>query len=355
MPNDSIQMMIERYKKELMEFEKKRPQSKPVPPMPPAPPAPHNLPAPPKKPVPEPPVRPMQPSPPLRPVPSAPPVKPSDEPPRRPIEPIRPIPPSPPSRPTPPMSPVPPAPPSNPVPPENGARPPMPQPRTSGRGFLQTSDNEPSQAKQVSAETELSSDEDAVSVNANGDNNTELNNLTVLTDDETVYTPNDSGEENFTQNGNQYPPYNSESNEYDTYDELLRSDTKTGMLRVQTYVGDRLFPISNARVIVVKKLGGSDYTFYDEQTDSSGVVYGLTLPCPDKNLTEYPTALMPYETYNVWVEHPKYYKALFVDVLIFDGIETTQNVSLMLKKENEENDIVQIYTKDGMYDYNIEE
>ena len=315
MPKDSIQSMIERYKRELMEYEKRRPQ----------------------------PVGPAAPRPPMPPIPPMPPVAPP--PPQPPF--FRPAPPRPPFfRPT----------------------PPKPQPRA-------VSEDLPEEAQAVAEEAEMP----AVPVDAPLAEETVAVDVPVEeapvsvdapVDDSAVPTaapvqdalPVQNGmrmsaeEEGFQSNGDKYPPYGNPDNSYNSYEELLQANPKTGFLRVQTFAGNRVYPVGNARVTVVKRLGNEDYTFYDTQTDASGVIYGLTLPAPDRSLAAYPTAMMPYETYNVWVEHPNFYKAMFLDVLIFDGIETALQVELIPSGSGNDGgeDILKIYDKDGMTDYVIE-
>jgi len=84
-------------------------------------------------------------------------------------------------------------------------------------------------------------------------------------------------------------------------------------------------------VTVSKTVNGDTRDFYKERTDSSGVVYGMTLPAPDKALAAYPSAPPPSAAYDVTVEHPKYVTAKYKNCRVYDGAETVQSCELIPK------------------------
>ncbi|MGN0567317.1 MAG: hypothetical protein ACI4JR_01865, partial [Acutalibacteraceae bacterium] len=89
--------------------------------------------------------------------------------------------------------------------------------------------------------------------------------------------------------------------------------------------------VGNSRVVVCKKLNGENYCIYDRMTDASGIVDNLELPAPDKNLSMSPerNGMIPYATYDVYVEHPNFVKTFFENVPIFDGITSIQSVDMV--------------------------
>lgn len=91
------------------------------------------------------------------------------------------------------------------------------------------------------------------------------------------------------------------------FDEFKGECTKRGILRVETYSSNGLYPVGNSRVIVYKEIDGEKYYIYDSHTDSSGILDNLQLPAPDKSLSETEQGscgLAPYATYDIFVSHP---------------------------------------------------
>ena len=127
------------------------------------------------------------------------------------------------------------------------------------------------------------------------------------------------------------PPYNNGSvTEFQSKEAFLESNQKTGFLRVQVSAADQAFPIQNADVIVSKRFGNDDSVFFEEHTDASGIVNRVTLPAPDRVLSGAPSsALQPYSTYDISVTHPGFVTVLLKNAVIFDGIETIQQVVLI--------------------------
>ena len=97
------------------------------------------------------------------------------------------------------------------------------------------------------------------------------------------------------------------------FDEFKGECTKRGILRVETYSSNGLYPVGNSRVIVYKEIDGEKYYIYDSHTDSSGILDNLQLPAPDKSLSETEQGscgLAPYATYDIFVSHPGFILSL---------------------------------------------
>ena len=127
------------------------------------------------------------------------------------------------------------------------------------------------------------------------------------------------------------PPYNNGTvTEFQNKDAFLESNQKNGFLRVQVSAADQAFPIQNADVIVSKRFGNDDSVFFEEHTDASGIINRVTLPAPDRILSGAPSSvLQPYSTYDISVTHPGFVSVLLKNAVIFDGIETIQQVVLI--------------------------
>ncbi len=137
-----------------------------------------------------------------------------------------------------------------------------------------------------------------------------------------------------------------EENLYNTYDEFLNDNPQSGSLRVQAFVAGRAFPVSNVKVSVTKEIGGEPYLVAERMTDSSGIAGNITLPAPESNLSETPvTTQIPYATYDVLIEQPRYVTLLYKDVPIFDSIESIQPVEMRPRIEGMSNDMIVIDEK----------
>ncbi len=106
---------------------------------------------------------------------------------------------------------------------------------------------------------------------------------------------------------------------------------KKGLLRVETTASRGLYPVGNSRVVVYKTIDGQNYYIYDLFTDASGILDNLELPAPDKSFSTSPDdgGMVPYATYNVYVEHPGFAPTLFENVPVFDGIVSIQSVEMI--------------------------
>ena len=116
------------------------------------------------------------------------------------------------------------------------------------------------------------------------------------------------------------------------FDEFKGERNKRGILRVETYGSNGLYPVGNSRVVVYKEIDGEKYYIYDSHTDSSGILDNLQLPAPDKSLSETEQGsggLAPYATYDIFVSHPGFISTYLKNVPIFDSTVSIQSVEML--------------------------
>lgn len=116
------------------------------------------------------------------------------------------------------------------------------------------------------------------------------------------------------------------------FNEFKGERNKRGILRVETYSSNGLYPVGNSRVVVYKEIGGEKYYIYDSHTDSSGILDNLQLPAPDKSLSETEQGsggLAPYATYDLFVSHPGFVSTYFENIPIFDSTVSIQSVEML--------------------------
>lgn len=124
------------------------------------------------------------------------------------------------------------------------------------------------------------------------------------------------------------------------FDEFKGECNKRGILRVETYSSNGLYPVGNSRVIVYKEIDGEKYYIYDSHTDSSGILDNLQLPAPDKSLSETEQGLCglaPYATYDIFVSHPGFISTYLENVPIFDSTVSIQSVEMLPTVSGEQN------------------
>ncbi|MBR7100976.1 MAG: hypothetical protein IKC74_01685 [Clostridia bacterium] len=103
-----------------------------------------------------------------------------------------------------------------------------------------------------------------------------------------------------------------------------------GFLIVQTVTANGALPVENALVHVYEYGDGSDKdALYTQKTDISGKTDKLALSAVDKSLSLSPEAKTPYKAYNVRVYADGYYESEKINVPVFQGITSIQQVNLI--------------------------
>lgn len=135
--------------------------------------------------------------------------------------------------------------------------------------------------------------------------------------------------------------------------------TGVGRLIVQVFLANGAVPIQNAKVTITddNKNVVSELT-----TNNSGRTPSVELPAPSARLSLEPADIKPYSTYNIRVEYPGFYTEEFLNVPVFDRIESIQPVSMEAVSENslptdkivDERPTVQGPTRDENQPENIE-
>lgn len=110
---------------------------------------------------------------------------------------------------------------------------------------------------------------------------------------------------------------------------FLKDDAKYGFLKVTTYLSTTSSPIENVKVTISKSFSDYTYVFCVGFTDKSGSIDKITLPCPDKILSQKPSEKLPYAVYDLLAEHPNFHQAIPINPIIFDGITSVQLVEML--------------------------
>lgn len=119
--------------------------------------------------------------------------------------------------------------------------------------------------------------------------------------------------------------------EYADYQSFVAENSKTGKVKIQANRGQMAYPVPGVRVIITKRFGDGEYTFFSGLTDENGIIDDITLPAPprDNSLNFIlPDKAAVYFLRTLSSEYEDEGKELEV----FDGIKTVQPLSLTLRK-----------------------
>ncbi len=117
---------------------------------------------------------------------------------------------------------------------------------------------------------------------------------------------------------------------YNSLREFTEANPRRGTVRFRTYTARGALPVAGARIVVSKPIGGSDHIFYTMTTDMSGQTPMIMLPAPPKELSETPNGtIAPYSVYNVRVSADGYNDVVIGDLPVFEGVTSVQRVALV--------------------------
>jgi hypothetical protein len=106
--------------------------------------------------------------------------------------------------------------------------------------------------------------------------------------------------------------------------EFERENPKSGILRVETFLGGRALPVDGVNIVITHRIGDDDVVYYNVNTNEVGIVDGLTLPAPDASTSQSPNVPNPFATYDLYATRDSYLPIGPIEIQIFDGIKTIQ-------------------------------
>lgn len=116
-------------------------------------------------------------------------------------------------------------------------------------------------------------------------------------------------------------------NDSDTFRKDGQEKDGSGRLKIQAFAADGVYPVVAANVRVYKK--GSSTPYFEGYTDSSGIIDEIVLPAPSGVNTDVPPETEPFFKYDIVITHPKFITKRYIDVPIFDNINSIQTVQLV--------------------------
>lgn len=124
-------------------------------------------------------------------------------------------------------------------------------------------------------------------------------------------------------------------NETQDYLNFMQENQKQGELKIQAYTARQAMPVSGVLIEISKKFNGVKKLFYSLKTDQSGIIDGIFLPAPDKKISQTPSNLKPFASYDIQATHPRYTEKNYLNVPIFDGVKSIQPIDLIPIEEKD--------------------
>ncbi len=120
----------------------------------------------------------------------------------------------------------------------------------------------------------------------------------------------------------------------ETYQQFIDRNNKQGELKIQAFSAQQAIPVSGVNVKISKKFSDQEKVFFEGTTDDSGIIDGIFLPAPDKELSEHPENSAPYATYNITASHPIYGVELTGNVQVFGDTKAIQPIRVIPTTNN---------------------
>ena len=114
---------------------------------------------------------------------------------------------------------------------------------------------------------------------------------------------------------------------YADYGAFIAENSSSGLLKIQAFRGDQVYPVEGVEVKLAKDFADGEYIFFEDATDADGIIDGIELPAPPVENSLSPGLPDRYATYSLYVYHPSYGESEHT-VDIFEGIKTVQPLRL---------------------------
>jgi hypothetical protein len=116
---------------------------------------------------------------------------------------------------------------------------------------------------------------------------------------------------------------------YADYDAFIAENSSSGLLKIQAFRGDQVYPVEGVEIKLAKSFADGEYVFFEDATDADGIIDDIELPAPPASNSLSPGLPDRYASYALYVYHPSYGESEHT-VDIFEGIKTVQPLRLTL-------------------------
>ncbi len=118
--------------------------------------------------------------------------------------------------------------------------------------------------------------------------------------------------------------------DYADLQDFYNINNRRGTLRFRVYTAREALPVAGALIEVTKVIGNNKHTFYKLTTDISGNTPIVYLPAPSSELSQDPeNTTQPYALYDVYVTADNFRDVSIKNLPIFDGILSGQSIAMI--------------------------
>lgn len=133
-------------------------------------------------------------------------------------------------------------------------------------------------------------------------------------------------EQTVNEDYNSYAP----EKEYTSLDEFNKANPRQGTLRFRTYTARNALPVSNADITITKTIDGKRHVFYRLVTDQSGQSEEVLLPAPLSIYSQTPdSGVQPFSLYDADIIAVGYSPVSLRNIPVFEGILSVQRAALV--------------------------
>lgn len=128
---------------------------------------------------------------------------------------------------------------------------------------------------------------------------------------------------------------------FQTFDEFLRANPRQGSVQFRTYTARNALPVAGAKIIVTKAIGGKPHTFYTLTTDISGQTEEVILPAPPVALSQKPdSGVQPYSLYDADITAEGFRPVNVRGLPVFEGILSVQRAAMIPDTNGRESETI---------------
>lgn len=147
---------------------------------------------------------------------------------------------------------------------------------------------------------------------------------------EDMRTPQNDPADAMQQNGSQTKPSEFPKPVYDTIEEFEENNLGRGTILFRVYTAREALPVKGAVCRITKDFDGKTFTFYTLVTDESGQTPAKPLPAPSKALSQNSeNKIQPFALYDAVVSRDGYADVEFKEIPVFDGVSSVQQVGMV--------------------------
>ncbi len=118
--------------------------------------------------------------------------------------------------------------------------------------------------------------------------------------------------------------------DYTDLQDFYNINNRRGTLRFRVYTAREALPVAGAIIEVTKVIGNNKHTFYKLTTDISGNTPIVYLPAPSSELSQHPeNTTQPYALYDVYITADNFRDVSIKNLPIFDGILSAQSIAMI--------------------------